>query len=131
VDDGITMTITVPSPTGTAAEPITITSGVLMHEAWHISWRAADASSLTPSLPALTSGVSYSVWVPGQSETAAPRSGQGVDHSWDGVRRFLMIGLPIIIVGLAAAVVGCVLAARRAGKREQARELAAVGVVVG
>ncbi len=107
---------------GTVTEPIT--SGVLMHEAWHVSWRGADTSTLSPSLPALTLGESFKTWVPGQSQTQTPSPGRGgeqPDHSWDGVLRFLMIGLPIIVVGLVAAIAFyCLYARRRArmGKRD-------------
>ncbi len=90
-----------------------------MHEAWHVSWRGIDTRTLSPSLPALTSGESLRTWVPGQSRTDTPSPGGGgeqTDHSWDGVLRFLTIGLPVIVVGLVAGgVFRCLYARKRGG----------------
>ncbi len=86
-----------------------------MHEGWHISWRATDTSTLTPSLPALNSGQSYSTWVPGQTGepewTRGEVSGDG--PKLDGLAKFVSIGVPIIVVVFVVAVGGCCFAAWR------------------
>ncbi|OBT76612.1 hypothetical protein VF21_05302 [Pseudogymnoascus sp. 05NY08] len=43
-----------------------LTQGAQAHQAWHITWEASDTSTLTPSLPELTSNKHVPTWKPGE-----------------------------------------------------------------
>lgn len=99
-----------------------LTDGLLMHDAWHISWVASDRSTLSPSLPTLTSGKNLQTWVPGQ--IVAPGEG---DTETDGVYRdplitgamwFGMVGVPIIAVAAIVGGVWCCIVRRRKRRRQ-------------
>lgn len=99
----------------------TIIDGLLMHDAWHITWVASDRSTLSPSLPTLTSGKDLQTWVPGQ--IVAPGEGDG---ETDGVYRdplitgamwFGMVGVPILAVVVIVGVVSCCIVRRRKKRR--------------
>ncbi|KAJ4288858.1 hypothetical protein N0V88_007188 [Collariella sp. IMI 366227] len=58
-----------------------MTNGLLMHEAWKVSWAAFDISTLSLSLPALTSGWTLSKWTPG--ETVIRVTPESTSHETD------------------------------------------------
>ncbi|KAJ4303949.1 hypothetical protein N0V88_001550 [Collariella sp. IMI 366227] len=86
-----------------------MTDGLLMHEAWKVSWAASDTSTLSLSLPALTSGWTLDTWTPG--ETVIRVTPNPTDPTRDGAPhendKFLTIGVPLLIVGLLLAIGGC------------------------
>ncbi|OBT84114.1 hypothetical protein VE02_07755 [Pseudogymnoascus sp. 03VT05] len=43
-----------------------LTQSAQAHQAWHITWEASDTSTLTPSLPELTSNKHVPTWKPGE-----------------------------------------------------------------
>lgn len=116
-----------------------ITDGLLMHDAWHITWAASDRSTLSPSLPTLTSGKDLQTWVPGQ--IVAPGEGDGetdgvyTDPLITGAMWFGMVGVPIIAVAVIVGVVWfCIVRRRRRrrelrldGQQESAHGIGAVG----
>lgn len=88
--------------TSSPPDPSQITSsaqflnGIRVHEPWHITWRQADVSSLTPQPPENENWNLSAMW-------------------------FLMIGLPIIVVALFG---GCVwFKCDRHKQREREREM--------
>ncbi|KAK0099629.1 hypothetical protein ONS96_008128 [Cadophora gregata f. sp. sojae] len=42
-----------------------ITTTIMVHEAWMLTWAASDRSTLSPNLPDLTNGTTLPTWVPG------------------------------------------------------------------
>ncbi|KAL1955659.1 hypothetical protein VTO42DRAFT_8204 [Malbranchea cinnamomea] len=124
-DDSTTLTVT---PAGESSG-VPFTQGIQVHQAWHISWAESDTSTLTPSLPELTSSKLVPTWTPGQ--TIPPGMYDRESGSNDGPRGlggvvwFLMIGIPIIGVVLIALAVWFCIRHRRA-KREQRERRAAM-----
>jgi hypothetical protein len=88
-----------------------------MHDAWHVTWRSVDTSTLSPSLPTLTSSKFLTSWVPGQ--TVAPGEGDRAarestdDEAISGAKWFAFIGVPILVVAVIAGFVWCRIAGRR------------------
>ncbi|KAK3307393.1 uncharacterized protein B0T15DRAFT_177091 [Chaetomium strumarium] len=115
-DPGDSMTITV-RESHRDGPARTITEGLLMHDAWHISWRSVDTSTLSPLLPTLTSNKFLTSWVPGQ--TVAPGEGDRAakasadDEAISGAKWFAFIGVPILVAAIIAGVVWCRIAGRR------------------
>jgi hypothetical protein len=94
-------------------------TGMRVHNAWHISWASSDVASLTPAPPTLPCPSNPSVvipsWTPGAtvdpglSGQCSSQTNDGVDR-WSGSTssgfQFLAIGLPVIGVVLIAAWAG-------------------------
>ncbi|KFZ20633.1 hypothetical protein V502_03115 [Pseudogymnoascus sp. VKM F-4520 (FW-2644)] len=81
------------------------TEGIQAHQAWHISWGASDTSTLTPSLPELTSKKLIPTWVPGETiEKGMYDRDHGDDEAVPGLNKLsrdLAIALPLIFVTLS------------------------------
>jgi hypothetical protein len=86
-----------------------------MVPAWHISWQTTDMATLSPRPPALD-GESITRWVPGSDPEREPRDHWGVGIT-PSLYFFLVIGLPLIIVG---GVVACLIPAC-CGRRAKTR----------
>lgn len=43
-----------------------VTSGILAHRAWAITWEGTDTPYMSPSLPKLTSSMLVPTWTPGE-----------------------------------------------------------------
>lgn len=97
------------------------TGGFQAHEAWQISWEAADRSTLTPSLPDLTSRKHVPTWTAGETIPSGkhdPETGQGNDMPGSGrVIQFAMIGVPIIGVAIIALCVWLIIRHKLKKKR--------------
>lgn len=80
----------------------TVTDGWVMHDAWHISWKSFDTSTLSPSLPTLTSDKFLMTWMPGQTVAAGEGDMQTKDPKPDptivGAMCLGMVGVPVITV---------------------------------
>ncbi|KAM3484216.1 hypothetical protein MY3957_010094 [Beauveria namnaoensis] len=81
---------------------------VSIHEPWYISWKEADASSLSPTPPSMKQSchnVQISTWVPGSKvEASAKAACQGpneIEHGLDLGAGAFYVWLPILIVALA------------------------------
>lgn len=102
---------------------VLFTGGLQAHEAWHITWEDAHRSTLTPSLPDLTSGKHVPEWTPGEvipSGKYDMEREQGSDMP--GAQRvvdFAMIGAPILGV---AVVAPCIWLCVRHGKNKKKRK---------
>ncbi|KAK3942447.1 hypothetical protein QBC46DRAFT_447868 [Diplogelasinospora grovesii] len=125
-----------PTDDSGGASTTIVTQGAVVHQAWHVSWAESDTSTLSPSLPALTSSKYLGSWVPGQ--TVAPGEGDRPseynDLGWGSIMNFIMIGIPIIGVVILASAIGCCIWCRKERRRERrARGLtmAGEGEVVG
>ncbi|KAL3462097.1 hypothetical protein BJX64DRAFT_288638 [Aspergillus heterothallicus] len=101
-------------------------NGLRVHKAWHITWEASDAPTLSPSPPDLGSctTIALATWVPGvsvDSSLLACRSeNDGTSHgssSDTALFRFLVIGIPVI--GVVLIVCGAVLCWRRRRRRKR------------
>ena len=97
------------------------TGGFQAHEAWQISWEAADRSTLTPSLPDLTSNKQVPTWTAGETIPTGkydPETGEGNDMPGSGrVIQFAMIGVPIIWVAIIALIVWLIIRHKRTTNR--------------
>jgi hypothetical protein len=93
------------------------TEGIQAHQAWHISWEASDTSTLTPSLPELTSSKLIPTWKPGEIiERGMYDQGDGERGGLQGLGQlvyFLEKGLPLIFVTLAGLIAWCCISNRR------------------
>ena len=93
------------------------TEGIQAHQAWHISWDASDTSTLTPSLPELTSQKLIPTWVPGETiEKGMYDRDHGDDEAVPGLNKLLRdlaIALPLVFVTLVGLNVWCCISNRR------------------
>lgn len=100
-------------------------SGFQVHDAWQISWVAADRSTLTPSLPTLTSSRLVPEWNPGRKLRPGEYTPGGIEESdmgnWQPLLNFIMIGVPIIGVTVIALSVWCCIWCRREKRKERER----------
>lgn len=96
------------------------TEGIQAHQAWHISWEASDTSTLTPSLPELTSSKLIPTWKPGETiEKGMYDQGDGERGGLQGINEviyFLEIGLPLIFAILVGLIAWCCISNRRSGE---------------
>ncbi|KAL2810105.1 hypothetical protein BJX63DRAFT_434625 [Aspergillus granulosus] len=133
---------TAPSPSSTTTDPDTQTTtaatnpfphGLRVHEAWHITWEASDASTLSPSPPDLGSCTTIALesWVPGapvdSGSLACRSSSDGTSHSSSSdtaLFRFLVIGIPVI--GVVVIGFGAVFCWRRRRKRGRDRRVGGI-----
>ena len=112
------------------------TYGIQMHEAWQITWAASDTSTLSPPPPEISMGGVASMWVPGEPLPALtptgiylPSSTQTDTHGtsdrdiWAPLMRFLMIGLPIILVAIIGGCVTCIVRGNSRERRIRLRKL--------
>jgi hypothetical protein len=124
VDNGVTTIIGTLSHG--AGSTRLFTGGIQMHQAWHVSWAASDTSTLSPSLPELTSSKFIPTWVPG--ETVPPGKYDRQDGSQnelkglEGVVWFLEIGIPLIVLALIGSCVWCYIARRRSKRKQRLRQ---------
>ena len=94
-----------------------------MHEAWHITWAASDTSTLSPTLPEITSDMLVVTWVPGESIPPGVYDREYVIR--DGLQIpnaafwFMIVGLPIIGALLIGSCIGCCVRHHRSKKRER------------
>ncbi|KAH8894661.1 hypothetical protein GQ53DRAFT_839647 [Thozetella sp. PMI_491] len=107
---------------GGASQTTAITDGWMIHDAWQVSWAASDTSTLSPSLPTLTSSKFLMTWVPGQ--TVAPGEGDlqpkdpPEDSTITGAKWFGMVGVPILAaLGIGGAVWYCIVRRRKAAQQ--------------
>ncbi|KAK4034124.1 hypothetical protein C8A01DRAFT_19032 [Parachaetomium inaequale] len=118
-------------PTGTTTTTTSRHDSIHLHNAWHISWASSDIPSLSPAPPQLgcTTGVAIFSWVPGAKvDSMADMCSRGEEHpNFDGLP-FLMIGLPIIVIVIAASCFGmCCYYSHRPPRRDERGRAAGSG----
>ena len=64
IPDSLTATTKSPASQDNISAVAIITT-ILVHEAWIVTWAESDRSTLTPSLPDLTNGMTLPTWTPG------------------------------------------------------------------
>lgn len=96
VADGAT-TITVSHGNGSTG---VFTQGIQMHQAWRVTWAASDTSTLSPSLPWLTSSMFVPSWIPGEE---IPRGLYDQNGSYNDMRGFQGLLIVVIAVPLVFA----------------------------
>ncbi|KAM7188370.1 hypothetical protein V8F33_010710 [Rhypophila sp. PSN 637] len=74
--------------------------------AWYISWQTTDVPTLSPQPPDLGGGDRVSRWVPGSDPEFVPVDNWGVGLC-GSLYIFLVVGIPVIIVGGIAAWICC------------------------
>ncbi|OBT69976.1 hypothetical protein VE03_00380 [Pseudogymnoascus sp. 23342-1-I1] len=93
------------------------TEGIQAHQAWHISWDASDTSTLTPSLPELTSSKLIPTWVPGETiEKGMYDRDHKQDNAMPGlgkVLRDVAIAVPLIFAAIVGTTIWCCISYRR------------------
>lgn len=100
------------------------THGIQVHRPWTVTWAASDTSSLTPSLPSLTTGMTLATWVPGETvpaELYEPRPSDGLKIG--GGFYGLVVGIPVGVVVIACVLVWVCVRAKRAERRELVERL--------
>jgi hypothetical protein len=101
-------------------------SRLQVHNAWEIRWAESDRATLSPTPPLLTcSGALISKWVPGQPvEDMICYESRVENHGISpSLGRFLMIGLPIIVLALVASCCLCCIKRHRLEKRIRQEEV--------
>lgn len=102
---------------------MTVEDTFVVHEAWAITWMSDDTSTLTPSLPTLTSAKRVLTWTPGQ---VIP-DGEYDQHPNDSVEILdspamwlLLVVLPVIsFLGILSCIGCCVVSHRRTKRRQR------------
>lgn len=64
IPDSLTATTKSPASQDNISAVAIITT-IMVHEAWIVTWAASDRSTMTPSLPDLTNGMTLPTWTPG------------------------------------------------------------------
>jgi len=101
---------------------------IIVHEAWAVTWEAADRSTLTPKLPELSGAMFFPTWTPGEG---IPKDAYDPDHMKTDSRSdeeyfgrtfwyFLVVGIPIISILLISSCVCCCVSNSRSNRRKKA-----------
>ncbi|KAH6952206.1 hypothetical protein DER45DRAFT_636509 [Fusarium avenaceum] len=102
---------------------MTVEDTFAVHEAWVITWMSDDTSTLTPSLPTLTSAKRVPTWTPGEVIPDGKYDQHPNDSKqfFDGpVMWLLFLVLPIIsFLGILACIGCCVVSHRRTKRRQR------------
>jgi len=100
---------------------------VMIHQAWALTWEAADTSTLTPKLPELTSSMLVPTWTPGEvipkgaydlnkhkSDIDSSIEYFGAEFWW-----FLVVGVPLISLLLISCCVSCCVMKCKSNRRKK------------
>ena len=100
---------------------------VMLHDAWWVEWAASDRSTLTPSIPDLTSFMLVPTWTPGESIPNGKYDRRDPsDDSWSfqdqepGLFWFSIVGVPVLFVACVSPCVWCCVRKCKKTRRKKA-----------
>ncbi|KAJ5194711.1 uncharacterized protein N7498_008149 [Penicillium cinerascens] len=105
-------------------EPVpVITSGILAHRAWAITWAATDTPYMSPSLPTLKSSMLVPTWTPGEIIPDGKYDHLGIQPHTEHKLIYVAIIVPSIIGGslFVCMLLSCVRWNKKRKKRAEER----------